>query len=95
MTTTSRTRAILEARWQAATIRPERFAGEAGVSVGNGKAYRRIAETVEDLAAVVHGEHVSEGLDELTERVWQFVHDEVLAFAEELEHGRAGRASAA
>ena len=83
------TREILEERWRTATLRTLRFAGEPGVGTDNSKHYYRITDAVEELVALVRGDGTrgraddDDRMERLQERVWEFVHDEVIAYVEE------------
>lgn len=93
MSTTATTprvaREVLEERWRTATLRTLRFAGEPGVGTDNSKHYYRVTDAVEELVALVHGDGTrgrdedDDRMEQLQQRVWEFIHEQVIAFVEE------------
>lgn len=84
-------RELLEERWSVLTRNVVRFKGEDEISGVNSRRYRRIDETLDELAAMlVHEVHDNEtdSLTAVTDGIWVEIESRLLAWAEMIEEGR-------
>lgn len=88
----ARTRDELEIVWSTITRDVRRFSGEYGLSNVNSKRWTKIDDTMQELAGLLVEEfdgHAGEpDLVQVTETIWQDIHDKLLAWAEAVEIAR-------
>lgn len=89
---------LLEERWKVITRDVARFKNESDISGVNSRRWRRIDDTLDELAAMLVGEvngNETDSLTAATEGIWAEIELRLLAWAEQTEEQRAMRQVAA